>query len=84
MKFAPIINPDVRKPAPSAVRVDLRKVFLIGTGLWLLATAVCLVLMACGFAMMQLLIICGSGVAAGLLMLLWEHFDRWNYRRLGE
>jgi uncharacterized membrane protein len=56
----------------------------LAPGLWLLATAVCLVLMACGFAMMQLLIICGSGVAAGLLMLLWEHFDRWNYRRLGE
>lgn len=84
MKFAPILNPDVRKPAPNPVRVDLRKVFLIGIGLWLLALVVCLVLMACGFNMVRLLIICGSGIVVGMLLLLWEHFDRWNYRRLGE
>ena len=32
MKFAPLIDPAVRKPAPKPVRVDLRKVFAIGTG----------------------------------------------------
>ena len=37
MKFAPLIDPAVRKPAPKPVRVDLRKVFAIGTGLWIVA-----------------------------------------------
>ena len=55
MKFAPLIDPAVRKPAPKPVRVDLRKV-----------------------------IMCVAGVIIGLLLLVWEYFDRWDYRRLGQ
>ena len=61
MKFAPIIDPSVRKPSPKPVRVDLRKVFTFGTALWAIALVICM-----------------------MLMLVWEHFDRWDYRRLGE
>ena len=48
MKFAPLIDPAVRKPAPKPVRVDLRKVFAIGTGLWIVALIVVLILLAVG------------------------------------
>ena len=44
MKFAPIIDPSVRKPSPKPVRVDLRKVFTFGTALWAIALVICMVL----------------------------------------
>ena len=50
MKFAPIIDPNARKPSPKPVRVDLRKVFLFGTIVWAIALAVCMILTACGNA----------------------------------
>ncbi|MDF7641274.1 hypothetical protein PT279_06695 [Bifidobacterium sp. ESL0784] len=83
MKFAPIINPDVCKPAPKAVQVDLRKTFLIITSWWLIALAVSAILMACGFHVIEAIVLCSAGVIIGVLMLVWEHFDRWDYRRLG-
>ena len=52
MKFAPLIDPAVRKPAPKPVRVDLRKVFAIGTGLWIVALIVVLILLAVGYSVM--------------------------------
>ena len=85
MKFAPIVDPTVRKSAPKPVRVDLRKVFLIGTALWVVALIVFGVLVAVGVdGLKDALIICAFGVLFGMLMLVWEHFDRWDYRRLGQ
>ncbi|MBT1172552.1 DUF2530 domain-containing protein [Bifidobacterium sp. MA2] len=84
MRFAPIIDPSVRRPAPKPVRVDLRTVFLIGTGLWTLALVVCLILGALEFDVETARTICASGVIVGVLMLIWEHLDRWDYRRLGQ
>ncbi len=46
MKFAPIIDPSVRKPSPKPVRVDLRKVFTFGTALWAIALVICMILLA--------------------------------------
>ena len=71
MKFAPIIDPSVRKPSPKPVRVDLRKVFTFGTALF-------------GINVERLQTMCAAGTVIGVLMLVWEHFDRWDYRRLGE
>ena len=82
MKFAPLIDPAVRKPAPKPVRVDLRKVFAIGTGLWIVALIVVLILLAVGYSVMPLVIMCVAGVIIGSLLLVWEYFDRWDYRRL--
>ena len=79
MKFAPLIDPAVRKPAP-----NLRKVFAIGTGLWIVALIVVLILLAVGYSVMPLVIMCVAGVIIGLLLLVWEYFDRWDYRRLGQ
>lgn len=33
---------------------------------------------------MPLVIMCVAGVIIGLLLLVWEYFDRWDYRRLGQ
>lgn len=84
MRFAPIIDPAVRKPAPKPVRVDLRIVFGAGTALWAVALIVCLVLQLFSFDTATGVVISACGVIIGLLMLIWEHFDRWDYRRLGE
>ena len=87
LRFAPIIDPSVRRPAPKPVRVDLRTVFLIGTGLWALALVVCQILKALNFdaaTMDTVEVVCASGVVVGVLLLIWEHLDRWDYRRLGQ
>ncbi|KFI45699.1 hypothetical protein GA0061078_1358 [Bifidobacterium bohemicum] len=83
MKFAPIINPDVCKTPPKPVRVDLRKTFLIITSWWIVALVVLLILTTLGFHVGKGLILCGFGIFIGVLMLIWEHFDRADYRRLG-
>lgn len=84
MKIAPIIDPGVRKPSPKPVRVDLRKVFMFGTALWAIALIVCMVLQAIGFNVEKGQTMCAAGTVIGVIMLVWEHFDRWDYRRLGE
>ena len=84
MKIAPIIDPSVRKPSPKPVRVDLRKVFTFGTALWAIALIVCIVLLAFGIDAERAQTVCEAGTIIGVLMLVWEHFDRWEYRRLGE
>ena len=84
MKLAPIIDPSVRKPSPKPVRVDLRKVFMVGTSLWAVGLVICMILLALGFDDERGQTMCAAGTVIGVLMLLWEHFDRWDYRRLGE
>ena len=55
-----------------------------GTGLWIVALIVVLILLAVGYSVMPLVIMCVAGVIIGLLLLVWEYFDRWDYRRLGQ
>ena len=81
MKLAPIVNPDARKPAPKPLRVDLRKVFSIGTIAWIIATVVTFII---ALLHITTAIVCASGMIIGILLLIWEHFDRWDYRRLGK
>ncbi|KAB8288052.1 hypothetical protein DSM100688_1162 [Bifidobacterium ramosum] len=83
MKFAPIINPDACRPGPKPVRVDLRKTFLIGTSIWCVALIASAILLFLDFPVLRLLIVCAAGTVIGVMMLIWEHFDRWDYRRLG-
>lgn len=84
MKLAPIFDPDVRRPSPKPVQVDLRKIFLFGTVVWTLVLAVIAVLKLIGFETTKPLIVCLSGVGVGILLIVWEHFNRWDYRRLAE
>lgn len=84
MKLAPIFDPAVRKPAPKPIQVDLQKAFLAVTAIWVVALVVATVLLALDVTGMQPLIVCVSGTVIGILMLIWEHFHRWDYRRLGK
>lgn len=84
MKLAPIVNPDARKPAPKPLRVDLRKVFSIGTIAWIIATAVTFIIALLHITTWFPALVCASGMIIGILLLIWEHFDRWDYRRLGK
>ena len=83
MKFAAIVNPKERRNSPRPVRVDLRKVFCIGIGLWLVAAAVFGVFVISGYHVLGYLHICFAGIAIGVLLLIWEFFDRSSYRKLG-
>ncbi|MEK0306256.1 DUF2530 domain-containing protein [Bifidobacterium favimelis] len=82
MKLAPIFNPDARRPSPKPVQVDLRKVFVTGTVLWVLALIVFGLLKYLGYCTVKPLIVSISGVCIGLILLIWEYFNRWDYRRL--
>ncbi|WP_164515879.1 DUF2530 domain-containing protein [Bifidobacterium dolichotidis] len=84
MKFAPLYDPSVRKPGPKPFQVDLHKVFAVGLVLWVIALIVVLVMMYMGYKNMHsALVITISGVVIGICLLIWEFFDRWDYRRLG-
>lgn len=84
MKLAPIFDPAVRKPAPKPIQVDLQKAFLAVTTLWVVALVVTTILLAMDLTGLQPLIVCVAGTVIGILMLIWEHFHRWDYRRLGK
>lgn len=84
MKLAPIVNPDARKSTPKPLRVDLRKVFSIGTIAWLIATVVTVIIAFLHITTWFPALVCTSGMIIGVLLLIWEHFDRWDYRRLGK
>ena len=83
MKLAPIFDPAVRRPAPKPIQVDLQKAFLAVTAAWVVALVVVTVLLALDMCGIRPLIVCVAGTVIGILMLIWEHFHRWDYRRLG-
>lgn len=58
------------------VELDLARVFLVGIGLWVVAGLVTGVLLALGHVDARPLVICGLGVALGLLALGWERRRR--------
>lgn len=84
MKLAPIFDPDARRPSPKPVQVDLRKIFLFGTAVWVVVLAIMAILKLVGFETTKPLIVCLAGVGVGILLIIWERFNRWDYRRLAE
>lgn len=84
MKLAPIVDPDARRPSPKPMQVDLRRIFIFGTLIWVLVLAAMIVLKLIGFETTKPLIVCLSGVGVGILLIIWEHFNRWDYRRLAQ
>lgn len=84
MKFAPIINPDARKDTPKPLRVDLRTTFAIGTIIWFIALVVTLLLALLHVISIFFTFVSAMGFFIGIILLIWEHFDRWDYRRLGK
>ncbi|MFT8704414.1 DUF2530 domain-containing protein [Bifidobacterium aquikefiricola] len=84
MKLAPIFSQKARRPSPKPVQVDLRKIFLTGTLVWFAALICFIILEFCGVDAKAAIGVSASGVAIGVLLLIWEFFNRWNYRRLAE
>lgn len=84
MKIAPIINPDARKDTPKALRVDLRKAFSVGTIIWLVLSILTAIFTFLHICNLFTALICFMGFLVGIALLIWEHFDRWDYRRLGK
>lgn len=65
-------RPRLLEPSRLApVEVDLARVALAGTGLWLVAAVVALVLVVAGPATWTAVHVCVTGVVLGLLAVLW-------------
>ena len=84
MKLAPLVNPAARRPSPKPVQVDLRTVFAFGTLYWAMPLVAFVMLQASGRQMHDAIIICAAGVVIGVLLLIWEHFNRARYRHLAQ
>lgn len=62
-----LLEPSRLAPVP----VDLRRVFLVGTGLWLVALAAAGTLAAMGSVTTRTVVTCATGAGLGVLALLW-------------
>lgn len=83
VNLEPIFDPRKRRLAPSPAHVDMRILFLSGTILFALLTI--------GFAVAENYFdrpfgykfwVCLSGFLIGLILLVWEHFNRSTYMKL--
>lgn len=86
MTLQPIFDPEVRKPGPTPAKVDLRKTFVIGTILWIIALAVVAVLLFVFDMQVATLpfLTCILGIVIGVCLLIWEHWYRPEYTKLAE
>lgn len=75
-----LLHPEQRRPNPPPLKVDLRRVLLVGIVAWAVALAVALVLLATGAQDAESVAVCGAGLALGGLGLLWERRNRDRYR----
>ena len=67
-----LLEPSRIAPVP----VDLRRVFLVGTGIWLVALVVASTLAAMGSVSMRTVVTCATGAGLGLLAFLWARRRR--------
>ena len=71
-----ILRPDRRREDPPPVEVDMRKVFLVGLLLWVVALAVFTALRAAGVVGTTPVWTCTAGIVLGLVGLAWERVHR--------
>ncbi|WP_291881221.1 DUF2530 domain-containing protein [Cellulomonas sp.] len=71
----PLLPRATRTP-PAPVPVDLGRVMLVGTAVWLVALAVCVVLAAVGSATWMPVWVCVAGIAAGAFGWDWARRHR--------
>ena len=67
-----ILRADRRRPDPPPVRVDMRRVLLVGTGAWLVALAVTAALWWMGAASTTPVWSCVAGAVLGVAGLAWH------------
>lgn len=80
-----LVDPDVRKPAPAPVQVDLRRVALVGIAAWAVTLVVFAVLEFTDAARVSDgPWIALAGIALGGAALIWEHRHRIFYRSLAQ
>ena len=84
VRLAPIFRPEARRPAPKPAQVDLRTVFAFCTLYWLMPLLAFVVIQLAHHDMLRPIIVCASGVAIGVLLLIWERINRKRYRKLAE
>lgn len=83
MTLEPIFDPRKRRPAPSPARVDLRIIFAAGTIIFAVL-AIAFMAASGGHAsrVSYKFWICLFGFIIGLVMLVWERFNRSTYMKL--
>lgn len=83
MTLEPIFDPRKRRPAPSPAKVDLRVIFIAGTIIFAVLT-IGFAIVRYGFGMHPgyKFWVCLFGFLIGLIMLVWERFNRSTYMRL--
>jgi len=74
-----LLRPELRRPGPPPVRVDLRRVLLAGIAAWTIALLVSLTLLATGNGDVEVVATCGAGIVLGGAGLLWERRNRHDY-----
>jgi hypothetical protein len=75
-----LLHPELRRPGPPPVRVDLKRVLLVGIAAWTGALVVALVALAVGSGDVAVVATCGAGIGLGGAGLLWEKRNRSTYR----
>lgn len=75
-----LLHPEQRRPGPPPLRVDLRRVILVGLAAWTVALVVALVLLVAGARDGEGVAVCLAGIALGGLGLVWERRHRREYR----
>jgi peptidoglycan/LPS O-acetylase OafA/YrhL len=75
-----LLHPERRRPSPPPLRVDLRRVILVGIAAWATALVVALAMLGAGAQDAESVAVCGAGLALGGLGLLWERRNRRRYR----
>jgi len=71
-----ILRPDRRRADPPTVEVDMRRVFVAGLVIWLVALVVATVLWRAGFTDATPVWSCVAGVVLGIVGLVWARRHR--------
>ncbi len=70
------MRPDRRRPDPPPLEVDMRRVFLVGLAVWVVALGVFAALWVAGVVGTTPLWTCVAGIVLGFAGLVWDRLGR--------